>query len=464
MVLKVNRLEKIHSDVQNINNYAGQSYILSGLATTENTPNDMDVLVSAGEFVLNGAKVSCAGGNVTLTAASAGLYKYVIIRANSSGVLSAVEDLSLEDNTDDSVGSPALGVPDYDPDNYVAIARVLVGDVTAIVDANIKDLRKLNSDSTQIEKNTNNILINLKMNCDLALINTSNIDVMNTIDSKFKIVDLFTDSNGSNNTINTTNTTGKHIAAGSYYLLSSVVPTGVLEPGFETITNWTYSESGWSEQLPKISGDQNIDWQTEGTYSYRIRYYGTNITSGVSGEITQNVDFTYIKKLTVDCKFTKSGVGITARTVLVGSSSYSSSTIGENTVTHIDDSYGLSKNITLRLDSSDSEQGTFDTAAYFDNLLITPVGRIIESNAQTITGEYSFAFVRPKLYESLASESILTAQISLDNGVSWSSEFSVNEMVDISDLDNDGNMILRLIVNDNGTSEAKVSGLACLLW
>lgn len=301
---------------------------------------------------------------------------------------------------------------------------------------------------------------------DIGLFNATNLNLVGIIGTPYKLLDLFSDSNGTKNTINTTNTTGKYITNGSYYLLSSVVPTGVLEPGLETVTNWSYAESGDTGQ---ITGGQNTDWKTEGTYSYRIRYNGTtdNPTNPTTGGITQSVDFTYIKKLTVDCKFTHSGSGTGSayRQVLIGSSTYSSSSIAENTVTHNDDSYGSSKNITLRLRSEFGGSGvTWDIAAYFDNLLITPVGRTIESNAQTITGNYSYAFVRPKLYESLSAGSELTAKISLDNGVTWSDEFPINEIYDISALDNDGNLILKLIVNDNGTSEAKLIGWCCLLF
>lgn len=469
MVLKVNRLEKIHSDVQNINNYAGQSYILSGLATTENTPNDMDVLVSAGEFVLNGAKVSCAGGNVTLTAASAGLYKYVIIRANSSGVLSAVEDLSMEDNTDDSVGSPALGVPDYDPDNYVAIARVLVGDVTAITDANIKDLRKFNSDSTQIEENTNNILINLKMQSDNALLNTTSIDVMDLIDSPFKIVDLFTDSNGSNNTLSTGDTTAMWNIVNLSYLNNLPISADISEPGFETVVNWTGSYQYGGDYA---TYGQSTDWKTEGTYSYRLTGKTGSGGGGNGAQVKQaNIDFTNIDYLVFDYNLsnpTSSGGSYMVGSFLVGATSV---TLKANTTgTYVYDCSAITgtQDLIFRLFVGHVGTSSANGTMYIDNIRTFTGTEYLDSVMQSVSKSvgtgYNYAYVRPKLYEAIPSGATITCNVSLDGGSTFTAESDINEIIDISSLTDTGDLVVKMNLNTDGTVTSKISGWACLLW
>jgi len=140
MVLKKSLASYLHTDEVNINNYSGQSYVVSGCGVTENTPTDMDVVVASGEIVLDGTKITISGGNVTLTSASSGKYKYAIIRADNTGSLDAV--YGNEDVTNDTPPNGSLNVPDYDPDNYVALARVKIGNVSSITNSDIKDLRK----------------------------------------------------------------------------------------------------------------------------------------------------------------------------------------------------------------------------------------------------------------------------------------------------------------------------------
>lgn len=468
MVLKVNRLEKIHNDVQNINNYAGQSYVLSGLATTENTPNDMDVVVAAGEFVLNGTKVSCAGGNVTLTPASAGLYKYVIIRADSTGALDYAEDLTLEDNTDDSIGSPALGVPDYDPDNYIAIARVLVGDVTAITNSEIKDLRKINGDSTQIEENTDNILINLKMQSDLALLNTTSIDVMDLIDTPFKIVDLFTDSTGEKDTVSTGDTTAMWNIVELSYLNNLPISNIVLEPGFETVVNWT----GSLEHVGHGSYGQSTTWKTEGTYSYKLTGNTGSGGGGGGALVTQtNIDFTNIDYLAFDYNLsnpTSSGGSYMVGSFLIGATSV---TLPANTTgTYVYDCSAITgtQNLIFRLFVGHVGTSSANGTMYIDNIRTFTGTEYLDSVMQSVSKSvgtgYNYAYIRPKLYEAIPTGATITCNVSLDGGSTFTDESNINEIIDISALTDTGHLVVKMNLNTDGTSTAKVSGWACLLW
>ena len=45
----------------------------------------------------------------------------------------------------------------------------------------------------------------------------------------------------------------------------------ILEPGFETVTNWTYSEN---DPDGHFTGGQSTTWKTEGTYSYLLKFDG----------------------------------------------------------------------------------------------------------------------------------------------------------------------------------------------
>lgn len=165
MVLKQNLADYIHTDMLNINNYSGQSYIVSGCEVKENSPTDMNVIVSSGEYVLNGVKVVCVGDTILLTAANPLRYKYAIIRGNSSGVLSVV--YGQEEATNGIKPNRPLNVPNYEPDDYVALARIRVGDVSEIINNDIIDLRQFNSIFNIIDENKfDTIEMNIKESTD----------------------------------------------------------------------------------------------------------------------------------------------------------------------------------------------------------------------------------------------------------------------------------------------------------
>ena len=59
--------------------------------------------------------------------------------------------------------------------------------------------------------------------------------------SSQKLIDKFLDSTGQNNTVDTVNTTA--LFNTSYYECNQfIVPNPVGEPGFDTVTGWTYSD------------------------------------------------------------------------------------------------------------------------------------------------------------------------------------------------------------------------------
>lgn len=72
-----------------------------------------------------------------------------------------------------------------------------------------------------------------------------------------------------------------------------------LDRSFETITNWTYSESDITSGY--ITGTQSSDWATDKIYSYRL-YIKGNINKTNYGQILQSVDFTNVDFISFDYK------------------------------------------------------------------------------------------------------------------------------------------------------------------
>lgn len=79
---------------------------------------------------------------------------------------------------------------------------------------------------------------------------------------------------------------------GSVYTVSD--PNPISEPGFETITDWTYSEVDTNGTL---SGAQDSTYEYEGTYCYRLQLAGY-FQQNDYAKITQNIDLNGIKKIT----------------------------------------------------------------------------------------------------------------------------------------------------------------------
>jgi hypothetical protein len=62
----------------------------------------------------------------------------------------------------------------------------------------------------------------------------------------------------------------------------------ILEPGFETVTNWIYSEN---DSNGVLSGGQNTEWKTEGTYAYLLLHSGGGVfINGEYAQIKQSIN------------------------------------------------------------------------------------------------------------------------------------------------------------------------------
>lgn len=128
----------VHKD--ELNNMARQQKfgVISGCETTADSPASLNVIVSAGTYLIDGVKYTTLGDTITITP-DATYNSSATILLDTSGVVS-VEYGALSLN-DDTTGKP-LPTYDYDPDTHLPIARIFVGGgVSAISQSNIKSLR-----------------------------------------------------------------------------------------------------------------------------------------------------------------------------------------------------------------------------------------------------------------------------------------------------------------------------------
>ena len=116
--------------------YVGQNGVKNGCEVTENSPADMDILIASGEVYFASSTVSVLSTSITITANGTSYERIDVARIDSSGVVDVV------------AGTPAsLPLsPEYDPDNYVAVALIEVpANATQIVGTKIIDARTLNT-------------------------------------------------------------------------------------------------------------------------------------------------------------------------------------------------------------------------------------------------------------------------------------------------------------------------------
>jgi len=319
--------------------------------------------------------------------------------------------------------------------------------------------------SSEVNANYNETL---KGQCDNALLNTTSIDVQGIVGSPFKIVDLFTDSTGDNNTVSTGDTTAEYYATSDYYRSAFNGSSTVLEPGFETVASWTYSEV---DTLGKYTGGQSTDWATEGTNSYRLRVAtsSANIISGEYAKVAQTVDFTNINMIRFDYKTVKSGTGAWfTLTGYIGATRILIRGLDEDTTSFVEyDCSAISGNQSLyfQLSCISSEVSvTLDNKAYIDNIETDFADAFIQSVDTNVGTGFNSAYIRPKLYKAIPSGADITCYVSLDGGSTWTAESNINEIIDLSALSDTGHLVVKLNLNTDTTVTAKASGWCCVLF
>jgi len=332
--------------------------------------------------------------------------------------------------------------------------------------------------SSEVNENFNDTL---KTSCDIAMLNTTNLDVMDEISSPYKIVDLFSDSNGYKNTADTTNTTSQYFSS-IYYSKAGTTPLSpspVSEPSFETETNWTTTHDSYS------SSGQSTSYATDGTYSHRL-HQSISVYSG-SAESTatvyQTIDVTNISKITFDLKyyfyFNNDGKGH-FYTKLDSSLLYSISI--DRGAAATEQTYENSSPETKEINTTNyfgnktfkfesyiySSWGSSASSSadnYIDNIVAYGYDdSFIQSIDKDVGTGYKSAYIRPKLYEEIPSGASVKAQVSLDGGSTFTSEQDINAIFDLSGLTDTGHLVVRLNQDTDGTVSSKATGWCCLLY
>lgn len=123
--------------VPDLNNIAqlGRRSVRSGCLVAEKGTPDMSVDVASGVVLFDSSFVTVASTNVAIATSDPSYDRVDLVVVSNVGVVSV-----LTGTTDPINNKPKS--PDYDPDDYVVLARVFVDDgVTTILDAAITDLR-----------------------------------------------------------------------------------------------------------------------------------------------------------------------------------------------------------------------------------------------------------------------------------------------------------------------------------
>lgn len=302
----------------------------------------------------------------------------------------------------------------------------------------------------------------LKNNADIVMLTTDNLDIMDDI-TAYKIADLFDDANGHKNTVSTSDTTAQYESTTDNYICDLSLSTVITEPSFETVSTWTYSELDTSGNM---SGGQDSGWSTDGTYSYRLRAQKANYNDYC--QILQSVNFDNIDYLAIDIQLYNENetYSSTARIYIDSDLYYDVHIQGTtNTTLYIDcSSYTGNHNLIFKLLGNDPghiHSGSF----YIDNIRTYCSDSIIQSVSTTISGTYTYAFVKPKYYYPNPTGTSVTHEISLDGGSNYSNETNDGNIISLSGLSGT-NLICKtnLKTDTNGYHTPAIKGWVVLLW
>jgi hypothetical protein len=276
------------------------------------------------------------------------------------------------------------------------------------------------------------------------------------------LIDKFLDSNGQNNTVDTTSTSGT-FNTNKYECNQYIVPNPVGEPGFETVTGWTYSETNGN-----FAGAQDSTTKTEGTYSYKLSCASNPGGGGVYGQITRDVDFTNISTLHFDETYSSpGGSGIKARVY-----------IGATLVRDQDTSGGLSWTTrTLDVSTYTGTLALIFRYYYSDNYAhngtwnidnIKCVGddyydSIVQSAVATIPTGMTKVFVTPLMYEALSGSDNITADVSIDNGAHYTTGVPINTWTPITSANGTQLIVKANLLTGDGSTTPKVLGWRVLM-
>lgn len=280
------------------------------------------------------------------------------------------------------------------------------------------------------------------------------------------LIDKFLDANGQNNTVDTATTTSLYNTSNKYYKCALGLSTIVLEPSFETITNWTYSETD-----SQFTGEQSTSNVTDGTYSYKLGFSASSLGGGVYCQISQpNVDVTNISEIMFDYYRTDGNRDLMYLQVLLdGTTVYNQQANGsvnnQSLTATIDVSaYTGTKSLIFRYYKASGVNYSGTSNVYLDNIRTSPLlDSTIQSVATTIPTGMTKVFVTPLMYEALATGDSITADVSIDNGAHYTTGVPINTWTPITSANGTQLIVKANLLTNDGTTTPKVLGWRVLL-
>ena len=284
--------------------------------------------------------------------------------------------------------------------------------------------------------------------------------------SSQKMIDKFLDSTGQNNTIDTGNTTSIFSTSKLSYQCNGPLSSIVSEPSFETVTNWTYSETDTD-----FDGGQTTDNPTIGTYSYRLGSTNSNTkTGGTYCQILQSVDFTNINELVFDSYFTFASNNYTRFQIYIGAVKVYELTLDDiptgtetwylNNILNVS-GYTGTQNLIFRMFTYNNASCAYNV--YLDNIRTSYQDSTIQSAAVTVSASKTKVFITPLMYEVLATGDSITADVSIDGGSTYTTGLAVNQWNSITSTTGTSLIVKANLNTNDGTTTPKVIGWCVLL-
>ena len=172
-------------------------------------------------------------------------------------------------------------------------------------------------------------------------------------------------------------------------------PDRILEPSFEEVTNWAFSETD-----NDYNGAQSITWATQGANSYLISIVGKNIGSGSHGQILQSVNFISIDTLSFDTYLEADTALEFEAQVLVGTAIVWSQAVPATATEYLHQevdvsTYTTNQDLIFRIvDLLGAKSATIN--CYFDNIKIwgsySDAERTIVCTDFTTSGDYVYMY------------------------------------------------------------------------
>ena len=302
------------------------------------------------------------------------------------------------------------------------------------------DADEVNENFTDVEEQVDSIFLeNAEQNIDIIRLMQDATLTPDTRSASF--ADIFVDATGCLNSVDTGATDSIYDSTDDFYKPKpSATPntsTVFSEPSFETVADWTYSES---DNHGTTSGGQTTDHPTEGTYDYNLNAKANDdggYDCNANAYVTQTgVNFSIVARLTCDLYHdTDAGdVSTSSHIIYGGVSLYSlNHSTGTGTI-NIDVSdftfTGTNEDFKLHTHASFQWNGNGDCHEYdwWDNIVTYGYGEsdvvldgISDSNATNVTK------MMLTVKADVSTAATITADFSSDDGANYDTDVAFTD-------------------------------------